>query len=344
LLRETIDDAYCEFREGQMLVSQVRRPPLTYNEWQGKLQMLGARYQLRGIDGGNFRGWLGERNICGFEAIDLSCNATRFERTRQDTSLDKINHYYLLFQRTGQMQLEQNNRTSVLNTGDVALIDSSRPITYLSRPPHEWLSLHLDRKSLVSHLGFEPQGGQSRSGAAPAAMLLRQLALDDAAIDQPSTTESKQASAYMRLAVFDLVGALFSDPAQASKTPYSDKLFLRACDIIRDRFKEPDFGPSKLAAEMRISLRYLQALFAVRGSTCGKLIQSSRLDYAINLLHRRALLGNSSALREIAHASGFLDYNYFARLFRRRYGRSPGAQAYETSRSPIGSHGVLPPQ
>jgi AraC family transcriptional regulator, positive regulator of tynA and feaB len=327
-----------------MPFSQVRRLPLTYNEWQSELQQLGARYQLRGVNRCDFTGWLGARNICGFEAVDLSCNATRFERTRQDTCLDKINHYYLLFQRTGQMQLEQNDRTSVLNTGDIALIDSSRPITYLSRPPHEWSALHLDRKSLVSHLGFEPLGGQSRSGAAPAAMLLRQLASDDVAIDQPLTTESKQASAYMRLAVFDLVGALFSGPAPASITPYSDKLYSRACDIVRDRFKKPDFGPFELAAEMGISLRYLQTLFAERGSTCGKFIQSSRLDYAINLLRRRALLGNTLGLREIAHSSGFLDYNHFARLFRRRYGRSPSAQAQQANISSIGNHSVLPPQ
>jgi AraC family transcriptional regulator, positive regulator of tynA and feaB len=327
-----------------MPFGQVRRAPLTYGEWQGKLEMLGARYQLRGIDRGDFEGWLCARNICGFEAIDLSCNATRFERTRRDTSLDKVSHYYVLFQRTGQVQLEQNNRTSVLNSGDVALIDSSCPVTYLSRPPHEWLSLHLDRKSLVSYLGSEPQGGQSRNGAAQAAKLLRQLASDSLATDQPSTTESKQASAYMRLAVFDLVGALFSDPAHTSISSYSDKLFLRACDIIRDCFKNPNFGPSELAAEMGISLRYLQTLFAQRGSTCGKFIQSSRLDHAISLLCRRTFLGNSSALREIAYSSGFLDYGYFARLFRRRYGRSPSAQAQETSISSTCGYPIVPPQ
>jgi AraC family transcriptional regulator, positive regulator of tynA and feaB len=144
----------------------------------------------------------------------------------------------------------------------------------------------------------------------------------------------------MRLALFDLVGALFSDPAQASISPYSDKLFVRACDIIRDRFKNPDFGPSQLAAEIGVSLRYLQALFAKRGGTCGQLIQSTRLNYAISLLRRRTLLGNSSALYDIAYSSGFFDYNYFARLFRRRYGRSPSTHVREVSASPTRSvHG-----
>jgi hypothetical protein len=64
------------------------------------------------------------------------------------------------------------------------------------------------------------------------------------------TRESNQANASMRLAVFGLVGALFSDPAQTSISPHNGKLFLRACDIIRDSFRNLDFGPSESATEM----------------------------------------------------------------------------------------------
>jgi AraC family transcriptional regulator, positive regulator of tynA and feaB len=295
---------------------------LTHDQWRVKLQAVGARYQPVGVDRGNFTGWLASRNICGFDALELSCNAPRIERTPRDTRLDDISHYYVLFQCAGRMQLEQNDRTSVLNPGDVALVDSSRPVTYLSQTPRQshWLSLHLNRKSLASYLGFEPKGGQSRNGEALAAVLLRELV-------SMTTRErhSGPAGAYMSLAVFDLVGALFTDVAHVSISPYSDKLFLRACDIIGERFNRPEFGPSELAAEMRISLRYLQTLFAARGDTCSAFIRSSRLNHATNQLRRHALVETPAALQEIAYSSGFLDYNYFARLFRRRFGHSPSA-------------------
>jgi AraC-like DNA-binding protein len=305
-----------------MTVSEVGHATLTHDQWRGKLQTLGARYELVGIDRGSFTGRLASRNICGFDAIELSCNAPGVERTRRDTRLDDISHYYVLFQRAGRMQLEQNDRVSVLNPGDIALIDSSRPVTYLSQVPNQsqWLSLHLNRKSLGSHLGFEPRGGQSRNGDALAAVLLREL------VSLPnSRSPFGQAGAYMSLAVFDLVGALFSDSALISISPYSDKLFLRAREIIGERFSKPDFGPSELAVEMGISLRYLQTLFAARGVTCSAFIQSSRLNHATGLLRRHALVNTSTALREIAYASGFLDYGYFARLFRRRFGHPPSA-------------------
>jgi hypothetical protein len=66
---------------------------------------------------------------------------------------------------------------------------------------------------------------------------------------------SVSANAYMRLAFYDLLGALFapSDPEDASL--HTDKLFARICDIIKDRFADPDFGPCDVAIEAGISLR-----------------------------------------------------------------------------------------
>ena len=106
---------------------------------------------------------------------------------------------------------------------------------------------------------------------------------------------------------------------------HADKLFTRIRGVIKDRFADPDFGPSEVAAEAGISLRYLQKLFTARNSTCSEFIYSLRLDHAARLLHRRALLNTSQPLSEIAYTCGFSDYTHFARKFRRRFGHPPGA-------------------
>lgn len=138
---------------------------------------------------------------------------------------------------------------------------------------------------------------------------------------------SSPAGNYMQLAVYDLLGALFapSDPMPASL--HTDKLFRRVCDIIRDRYADPDFGPCEVAVEAGISLRYLQKLFTARNLTCSHFIHSVRLDQAARLLRRRMLLNTIQPISEIAFASGFCDYRNFARKFRRRFGHSPGAHA-----------------
>lgn len=75
---------------------------------------------------------------------------------------------------------------------------------------------------------------------------------------------SAPAGSYMRLVVYDLLGALFapSDPVPVSL--HADKLFARICGIIKDRIADPDFGPREVAAEAGISLRYLQELLTSR--------------------------------------------------------------------------------
>ena len=135
------------------------------------------------------------------------------------------------------------------------------------------------------------------------------------------------ADPYMHLAVYDLVGALFapSDPVRVSL--HADKLCKRICDIIREHFANPAFGPCEVAAEAGISLRYVQKLFTAQNSTCSHFIYSVRLNHAARLLGRRELLGASQPLSEIAYACGFADYANFSRKFRRRFGYSPSVHS-----------------
>jgi AraC-like DNA-binding protein len=42
-------------------------------------------------------------------------------------------------------------------------------------------------------------------------------------------------------------------------------------------------------------------------------------------LQGRALAGTRQPISEIAYASGFADYGYFSRKFRKRFGHAPGA-------------------
>src|ERR1700704_6373611 len=300
-------------------------PSLDYEAWRDVIRSICGRYTPDGIEPKTFSGRLRVRSICGFRAVELSSNAHRLERTHQDVRADAVDHYYALFQMTGQSRIIQNDRTIELTVGDVALVDAARPVTYVSEKGGDqwWGSLQLPRRSLVSHLGLEPRCLSRRSGAA-AARPLRQL-LQDGVEDQQSMSIS--ANAYMRLAFYDLLGTLFapSDPEDTSL--HTDKLFARICEIIKDHFSDPDFGPCDVAVEAGISLRYLQKLFTTRNSTCSHFIHSVRLDYAARLLERRSFLKTSQPMSEIAYASGFGDYTNFIRKFRRRFGHTPGSHS-----------------
>jgi AraC family transcriptional activator of tynA and feaB len=300
-------------------------PELDYDGFIDVVRSLCGRYTPGGIEPETFSGRVRAGSICGFKTVDFSCNAHRIERMHRDVHFDGMEHYYAIFQTAGQSTILQNDQAVELAVGDVALVDSAQPVTYVSEKRNgQWSCLRLPRQSLISHLGFEPEGGLCRHRETPAARLCVRL-IQDAVNECDSSPAS--AEPYMQLAIYDLLGALFAAPDLSTISSHTDKLFKRVCGIIKDRFAEPDFGPCEVAAEAGISLRYLQKLFTARGSTCTDFIHSVRLDHAARQLHRRGLLNTSQPISKIAYASGFSNYTHFARQFRRRFGHPPVAHA-----------------
>jgi AraC family transcriptional regulator, positive regulator of tynA and feaB len=301
----------------------LNTPELNYEDWRDALRPQWGWYNPEAIEHKAFAGRARARSVCGFVGIDISCNAPRVERTQRDVRLDDMEHYYAVFQVAGKSTIIQNNQTVNLAVGDATLIDSAQPVTYFNDDGYgQFFSLQLPRRSLVSHLGFEPQYGSYGGGKTRAGRLLFRLVLD-AVEDENSGSEL--GNAYMPLAVYDLLGAQF---APSDSMPiYSEKVFRRVCNIIKDRFSDPELGPKEVAAEAGISLRYLQKLFTARNSTCNQFIHSLRLDHAARLLHRRDLRHTKQPISEIAYASGYGDYTNFARKFRRRFGLAPAAHA-----------------
>jgi len=299
---------------------------IDYEQWNDMMRPVCGRHTLVGADPRTFCGSLRPLRVSGLSALDIRCNAPGWERNHQDVRLDDLDHYKAVFQLAGRSTIYQNDQCVHLAVGDIALIDMARPMTCVSDDESlRWLSLHLPRRSLVSHLGFEPQGGACRRSGTPAGRLLYEIVLDAL---NGGGSGCPPIDSYMQLAVYNLLGALFA-PADLPSLPsgQANKLFMRIRGLIKERFADPDFGPPQAASEAGISLRYLQKLFTQRGSTCSEFIYSLRLDHAARLLDRRALLGTGQPVSEIAYACGFRDYTHFARRFRQRFGYPPGARS-----------------
>jgi AraC family transcriptional activator of tynA and feaB len=299
-------------------------PRLDYEAWRDLVRTLGGRFNPEGVEPSAFTGWVRPIGFCGFIAAEVGSNARRVERTYRDVRLDGADHYFTVFQVAGRSAMAHNDQGVRFDVGDVGLVDVARPATFCCYDPSEpWSSvvLRLPRQALASHLGFEPRGGLYRRAGTNAGRLLLDLVRN---FGEGEGSGCSAAEAYVQLAVYDLVGALFA-PTDPTPSRHSDKLFGRVRGVIKEGFADPDFGPCEAAAEAGISLRYLQKLFMERGSTCSEFIYSLRLDQAARLLQRRATLGTGQpALSEIAYGCGFRDYTHFARRFRHRFGYPPG--------------------
>jgi AraC-like DNA-binding protein len=267
---------------------------------------------------------------CGVAVINHEGESYRFERTRRDVRLADTDWYCASYQVAARCTVTQNEHTVQLAAGDVGLLDGARPSTRISENGAQWLSIYLPRQSLISHLGFEPDACLRGRRETLSARVLSQLVLEGI---EEEETQAARSGPHMRLALYDLVGALFAPSEPWVGSRHSDTLFKRIRGIIEDSFADPNFGPNEVAAETGISLRYLQKLFTERGSTCSEFIYSLRLDHAARLVNRRASLGTNQPLSEIAYACGFHDYTHFARKFRHRFGHPPGAHSEELDRA-----------
>jgi hypothetical protein len=105
-------------------------PELNYEQWRDLLRPNWGLYTPD--DPEAFAGRVRSRSICGFNASDISNSIRRCERTQRDARLDGVDHCYAVFQIAGRSTLIQNDHAVTLAVGDVALIDSARPVTYVN--------------------------------------------------------------------------------------------------------------------------------------------------------------------------------------------------------------------
>ena len=183
---------------------------LEYDAWRDLFRSKSGRYYSEAIKPSAFTGWVRPVSVRGFTALDIGCNAQRVERTYRDVRLDGADHYFAVFQVDGQLAMTHNDQAVRLAAGDVALVDAALPVTYSADSqdaPWNTVSLNLPRQTLISHLGFEPEGGLYKRAGTPAGRLLFDLLRDS---DGSKGSESSLADSYMQLTVYDLVGALFA--------------------------------------------------------------------------------------------------------------------------------------
>jgi AraC family transcriptional regulator, positive regulator of tynA and feaB len=263
-------------------------------------------------------------SVCGLPAFDLSgTHLSGLERAQRHVRLDGGDDYLATLVLAGRVAISQNDRVVDLACGDLSLVETARPLdSYFEKGCVRGFSFKLPRQRVISHLGYEPRGVLSSRGTL-AGKLIYQVAAEVLARENP---DPAQRDDYMQLAIYDLLCATFVQPDDDPRsTRHTAKLFARVRSIVRDGFADPDLSPAQVAAAAGISLRYLQKLFTPQGTTCSHFIHATRLDHAARLLRRRALPTKKLPLSEIAFASGFRDYRFFARKFRQRFGCGPGA-------------------
>jgi signal transduction histidine kinase/DNA-binding response OmpR family regulator/ligand-binding sensor domain-containing protein len=109
------------------------------------------------------------------------------------------------------------------------------------------------------------------------------------------------------------------NPKDITVTSIDEQLLQRAINAVENNISDPDFDTTKMAREVGVSRMLLHTkIKALTGQSTGEFIRTLRLKRAAQLLQQ-----GSGNVTQVAYDVGFQNLSYFAKTFRKQFGKSP---------------------
>ncbi|MDE1164799.1 MAG: transcriptional regulator FeaR [Pseudomonas sp.] len=289
-------------------------PTHDFSRWSSTLQNVCGRFSTRPAHGeALFIGDVQRHLLGSTEVARIRTNAASIKRRQADAGSDDDRFCFLVLQKEGAMDIDLGTERLTLNTGDMALLDSSKAYEMLPHGLFTHVSIHLSREKL-------PVRGSRFGKLSPAGMsgqvlrtVVRQVAFGD--LDQWATPQEGEALEDALLALLNPVMHYDYQPLVC------DSLRLQAERLIQYSLGNHTLSPLSLAAQLHISVRQLYRLFELEGDSVCRYIQRTRLQTCARELLDPAM-GHES-ITDIAFRWGFTDAAHFSRVFKRQFEVSP---------------------
>ena len=292
--------------------------------WRQSVEPLFDCRAAREPGGREFQGRLESFNLGQTLIARSEFTPLHFQRDRR-TSDD---HLLVQLYTHGGYQGYNGDRKVQVGPGDISLLDMGLGLETLA-PRSGNLSLVIPRDrffALTKPADYRP-GTVLRAGTPLATILANHLSsvwtsLADASVDD--------LPAINRTLVGAVAGAFCQGPVREDAAmPFEDAARDAVRAFIVHNLDDPGLGPARLCRRFGLSRTRLYRLFEPFGGVAGY-IREQRLDRAFRELAERDL--GQRRLVEVALECGFDSQSHFCRLFRQRFGMTPG-EAMEQGRS-----------
>lgn len=266
---------------------------------------------------GVVNGSVSARRFGPFDTAVVSVDASRIARNARSIRQDPGEYMFLLIQDAGQCRVMQAEHSALLMPGDMFLVDSVKPSTFLYESDNSnQISLHIPRNEAVHRFGGVCTGGLGISREDPLWLAIRAVIA--------KMLEGGAAQMQLGDSLLSLIGSYIYSVRGQGGANAAETLLSRALATIDRHRADPAFGPQSLASLLNVSERMLQRHFRPLGETPSHRILNRRLELA----HARLTAGHartSESVTAIAFDCGFNDLSYFYREFRKKYDITPGA-------------------
>lgn len=253
--------------------------------------------------------------------FDMATAPHTVQRTHDQIDGASQRFYKISVQLAGTTEIHQDDRTTVLKPGDLAIYDTDRPY---------WLRIEQTSHAVVillpqNAIGLAPGDvarvtATSFSGGSGLSRLVNPFLLE---LLGNANSLSGPYGARVLYSAIDLLAAMLSAEidSRADTGGPRHSLVRSIRSYIDERLPDVDLSPACIARAHYISIRQLHSLFAQEGTSVASWIRHRRLERI-----RRDLVDpvlSSVSISAIARKSGLTDAAHFSKLFRAEYGESP---------------------
>lgn len=269
----------------------------------------------------HFFGIIRDASVGEIHVSDVRATRHVVERTPELIARADRSYFKVSIMLAGHGLLIQDNREALLNPGDLAVYDTSRPYSLVFDEDFQTMVVMFPRNLLAlppDSIG-ELTGVRICGSAGVGAIVAPFLAQISSHLDQLAGA----AGIRITQSALDLVSTVFINELgldTGSVDPHR-ALMQRIRAYIESRLGCLDLTPGSIAAAHFISTRHLHGLFQEEKTTVSTWIRSRRLEQC-----RRDLIDPTQAFRSISAVSarwGFVDAAHFSRVFKTAYGLSP---------------------
>jgi len=271
-----------------------------------------------------FEGRIVRHELGPLQLLFLSADASAARRTAALIRLADPESVQIMLQVRGACGITQEDRSSLIRTGDLGSWHSSSPYIVESRAAFEMLIVTCPSMLLQRHADrVRRRTAQLIDGSSGVGCLVRHhlTALQELLDADACPADSR---APLGEGLFDLIRALYASDEPAKRTPRrsSEQLRAQIDGYIDVNLGDPELGRTKIAREHFISHSYLDRLFE-SGDGVSETIRTKRLDRVRCDLVDPGL--GHEPVFTVATRWGFVSPSHFSRVFRGAFGQSPTA-------------------
>lgn len=237
----------------------------------------------------------------------------------ENLSNDNSEHAYNIYLSNRRQKIVTENKTVILEPGDITVADSATAVTMITQEPYTTIGLTVPASLLHAHIP-EPDKVvgvrfSGKMGLSKIVSGMLQTMWEYAESEDFNHMGTELADNLLGiLSVCCNMNRLQPNEWNSDLIAKQEKIK----QLINQNLHNPDLCVSELAKQFGFSIRYLQRLFSEENYTISKYIRCQRLEGCRKQLVDPAWLNHS--ITEIAFNWGFNSSAHFARVFKEEYG------------------------